>query len=158
MARSQKPRRPYRQKFVSSNACTIAIERNRMWKQAVTEDFANEFEIAALAALDTVTRGYGTKDQWDILANSLNVGWLMARAGLGSEAKELFDDAHEAMRRMVAPYLETGKLMFVSAADQSTVEQAIATWIEQLKLATLGEMNAALAVVEREYWKHREVA
>lgn len=158
MARSQKPRKAYRPKFVSRNACTIAIERNRMWKQAVTEDFANEFEIAALAALDAVTRGYGTKDQWDILANSLNVGWLMARAGLGSEAKELFDAAHEAMRRMVAPYLETGKLMFVSAVDQSTVEQAIATWVEQLKLATLGEMNAALAVVEREYWKHREVA
>ncbi|WP_446333597.1 hypothetical protein ACRHQP_00525 [Burkholderia pseudomallei] len=158
MARSQKPRKAYRPKFVSRNACTIAIERNRLWKQAVTEDFANEFEIAALTALDVVTRGHGTKDQWDVLANSLNVGWLMACAGLGSEAKELFDSAHEAMRRMVVPYLETGKLMFVSAVDQSTVEQAIATWIEQLKLATLGEMNAALAVVEREYWKHREVA
>jgi len=157
MAASKK-RKAYRPRPVRLHSCLVAIERNRIMKQVVTEDFSDEFEMVALAALDAITRGHGTKDQWDVLANSLNHGWLLARAGLGSEARDLFDDAHEAMRRMIPTYHETGKLVFVSAVDQSTVEQAISTWIEQLKIITIGEMNAALAVVEREYWKHREGA
>ena len=153
-----KKRKAYRPKPVRIHSCLATIERNRVMKQAVTEDFADEFEMVSLAALDAITRGHGTKDQWDILANSLNHGWLLARAGLGSEARDLFDSAHEAMRRMIPAFHETGKLMFVSAVDRSTVEQAITTWIQQLKIITIGEMNAALAVVEREYWKYREAA
>ncbi|MDN7490559.1 hypothetical protein QZM35_22875 [Burkholderia sp. AU45274] len=156
MAASKKSRKAYRPKPVRLHSCLMTIERNRIMKQAVTEDFSDEFEMAALTALDAVTRGHGTKDQWDVVANCLNHGWLLARAGLGSEARDLFDAAHEAMRRMVPAYHETGKLAFVSAVDRSTVEQAITTWIEQLKIITIGEMNAALAVVEREYWKYRE--
>lgn len=158
MAGNKRNGKAYRPRPVKINACLIALERNKVLKQAVTEDFSNEFELAALAALDAVTRGHGTKDQWDVLANCLNHSWILARGGLGAEARDLVNDAHEAMRRMVPMYHQTGKLAFVSASDQSTVEQAIATWIEQLKLVTLGEMNAALEVVEREYWKTREAA
>jgi hypothetical protein len=125
-------------------------------KQAVTANFTDELEIAALAAIDAVARGHGTKDQWDTLANCLNHGWLLAKAGLGAEARETFNDAHEAMRRMVPIYHETGKLIFQSKTDQNSIEAAVAIWVEQLKMITIGELSAAMQVVEENYWKHRE--
>ena len=151
-----KKRKAYRPRPVRLNACTAALERNRVMKQAVTGDFTDELEVAALAAIDAIARGYGTKDQWDTLANCLNHGWLLAKAGLGAEAREVFNDAHEAMRRMVPEYHKTGKLTFQSKPDQETIESAIGLWIEQLKIITIGELAAAMQVVEENYWKHRE--
>lgn len=151
-----KKRKAYRPRPVRLNACATALERNRVMKQAVTADFTDELEIAALAAIDAVARGHGTKDQWDTLANCLNHGWLLAKAGLGAEARETFNDAHEAMRRMVPVYHETGKLIFQSKTDQNSIEAAIAIWVEQLKMITIGELSAAMQVVEENYWKHRE--
>lgn len=90
--------------------------------------------------------------------NCLNHGWLLAKAGLGSEARDAFNQAHEAMRRMVPIYQETGSLRFVSGVDEKAVEDAIGIWVEQLKLITLGELQAAMQVVEANYWKHREAA
>ncbi|PXX41101.1 hypothetical protein NA66_1001711 [Burkholderia pyrrocinia] len=151
-----KKRKAYRPRPVRLNACATALERNRVMKQAVTADFTDELEIAALAAIDAVARGHGTKDQWDTLANCLNHGWLLAKAGLGAEARETFNDAHEAMRRMVPVYHETSVLAFQSKPDQESVESAIALWIEQLKIITIGELAGAMQVVEENYWKHRE--
>lgn len=151
-----KKRKAYRPRPVRLNACATALERNRVMKQAVTAEFTDELEIAALAAIDAVARGHGTKDQWDTLANCLNHGWLLAKAGLGAEARETFNDAHEAMRRMVPVYHETGVLAFQSKPDQESVESAIALWIEQLKIITIGELAGAMQVVEENYWKHRE--
>lgn len=151
-----KKRKAYRPRPVRLNACTATIERNRVMKQAVTADFTDELEIAALAAIDAVAHGHGTKDQWDTLANCLNHGWLLAKAGLGAEARETFNEAHEAMRRMVPVYHQTGKLTFQSNDDQMAIKYAIALWIEQLKIITIGELAGAMQVVEENYWKHRE--
>lgn len=156
MSRSQKPRKAYRPKGINPNACMIALQRFRVLRQDVNDAFASEFEMAALTSLDAVTRGYGEKSQWDTLANCLNQAWLFAKGGLGAEALETFNAAHEAMRRMVPGYEATGKLQFVSRADQVVVEEAIAAWGVQLRMATIGEVDAATKIVEREYWKHSE--
>lgn len=149
-------KRKYRPRPVKLNACTAALERNRIMKESVTSQFSDDLELAAMTALDAVTRGHGTKDQWDTLANCLNHGWLLAKAGLGAEARDAFNSAHEAMRRMIPGYNQTGRLAFASNDDQMTVERAVAIWAEQLKIITIGELNASMQVVEREYWKHRE--
>ena len=143
---------------VNPRLCLLAIDRQKVRRELVTEDFAAEFEMAALTALDAVTRGYGAKSQWDTLANCLNHGWLLARNGIGHEAREAFNEAHEAMRRAIPGFEATGRIAFVSKADQLTVEHALATWSAQLRMATIGEIDAATRIVEREYWKHREAA
>ena len=158
MAANRKPRRAYRPRMVNPNACMIALERFKVLRQDVNEAFAGEFEMAALTSLDAVTRGYGQKSQWDTLANCLNQAWLFAKGGLGSEALETFNAAHEAMRRMIPGYEATGNLAFTSPADQAIVEEAVALWGQQLRMATIGEVDAATKIVEREYWKHREAA
>jgi hypothetical protein len=158
MPANRKTRKAYRPRMVNPKACLIALERFKVLRQDVNEAFAGEFEMAALTSLDAVTRGYGQKSQWDTLANCLNQAWLFAKGGLGSEALGTFNEAHEAMRRMIPVYEATGKLNFVSIADQQAVEKAILLWGQQLRMATMGEVDAATKIVEREYWKHREAA
>lgn len=156
MGANRKPRRAYHPRFVNTQACLIAIERARVEREPVAEAFAAEFEMAALTALDAVTRGYGEKSQWDTLANCLNHGWLLAKGGVGYEAREAFADAQEAMRRMVPEFDRSGRVVFASSEDQRIVEHALANWAAQIRIATIGEIHDATVVVEKHYWKEPE--
>jgi hypothetical protein len=156
MSANRKPRKAYRPKRINPNACMIALERFKVLRQDVNEAFAGEFEMAALTALDAVTRGHGQKSQWDTLANCLNHGWILARAGIGGEAREVFHQAHEAMRHMIPAFHETGRLEFASREDQMKVEEAVSLWSAQIRMATVGEVHDATCFVEREYYKTAE--
>jgi hypothetical protein len=157
MSRSQKPRHKKRTPiFVNKNACLIAIERTRVLRKPVDEAYASEFEMAALTSLDVITRGYGEKPQWDVLANCLNQAWLLARAGHGPEAREIHASAHDAMRRMVPEFEKSGRITFVSDDDRKAVELSLDIWFQQLRMATIGEIDAATDVVHKEYWKRSE--
>jgi len=143
---------------VDPRLCLLALQRYGVRKQPVDDEFAAPLEIAAYTALDTITRGHGDKAQWDLLARCLNQSWLLAKGGLGAEAKQTLDESHAAMRRMIPGFDATGKVAFVSEADQQIVETALSLWAQQLRMATIGEIDAATRIVEREYWKHREAA
>lgn len=157
MARSAKPRHKKRTpSYVNKHACLIAIERARVERSPVADAFAAEFEMAALTALDAITRGHGNKSSWDTLANCLNHGWILAKAGIGFEARSAFSSAQEAMRRMVPEFDRSGRVVFASTADQVTVEFALANWSQQIRMATLGEIHDATVVVEKHYWKEPE--
>lgn len=151
----------YRPKPSRLHAHLIAIERVRVERQPVSEEFAAEFEMAALTALDVIARGHGKKEQWDTLAHCLNHGWLLAKAGIGFEARESYAQAQDAMRRMTPEFDRSGRVVFVSDIDQKIVEKALAMWSTQLRMATLGEIHGAIVTVEKNYWKtpeHREAA
>jgi hypothetical protein len=156
MAANRKPRKAYRPRMVNNNANLFAIERARIERQPVADVFAAEFEMAALTALDAVTSGHGQKSQWDTLANCLNHGWIMAKAGIGFEARAAFVAAQEAMRRMVPEFDRSGRVAFASTDDQKIVEHALLNWSAQIRMATLGEIHDATQVVEKHYWKEPE--
>lgn len=141
---------------VDPRLCLLALQRYGVRKQPVDDEFAAPLEIAAYTALDTITRGQGAKPQWDMLARCLNTAWLLAKGGLGAEAKQSLDESHEAMRRMIPGFEATGKVAFASLADQHTVEEALSLWAQQLRMATIGEIDSATRIVEREYWKYAE--
>jgi hypothetical protein len=159
MSRSQKPRHKKRTPiYVNPNACMIALERFKVLRKPVDEEFASSFDLAALTALDAVARGVGTTDQWDTLSRCINQAWLLARGGCGTEATPALVAAQEAMKRMIPGFRANRKLLFVSDADLRAVEAALSLWAEQIRLTTIGEFTAATELVEREYWTHREAA
>ena len=155
---SRKRNRNYQKRMVDPQLCMIALRRFAVRQQPVDDEFAGALEIAAYTALDTITRGHGGKSQWDMLARCLNQAWLLAKGGLGSEAKAALDESHEAMRRMIPHFEATGQIAFASGEDQKIVEAALSLWGQQLRLANIGEIDAASRIVDREYWKHREAA
>lgn len=155
---SRKHNRNYQKRMVDPQLCMIALRRFAVRQQPVDDEFAAPLEIAAYTALDTITRGHGGKNQWDLLARCLNMSWLLARGGLGAEAKVALDESHEAMRRMIPGFNKTGIVAFSSEEDQKTVEVALGLWSQQLRMAKIGEIDAASRIVDREYWKHQETA
>lgn len=158
MSRNRKPRIDRNKSARHRLSAMFAIEKTRIERQPVPDDFAAEFEMVALTALDVVTRGQGGKSQWDALANCLNHGWLLAKAGIGYEARESFALAQDAMRRMIPEFERSGRVVFASETDQKTVESALALWSQQLRMATLGEIHGATMTVEKHYWKTPEAA
>lgn len=152
----RKRNRNYQKRMVDPQMCMIALRRYAIRQEPVDEQFAAPLEIAAYTALDTITRGHGGKNQWDLVARCLNTSWIFAKGGLGHEAMEVLDASHAAMRRMIPRFEKTGQVAFASDADQKIVEEALAIWGQQLRLATIGEVDAATRFVEREYWKHAE--
>jgi hypothetical protein len=127
-------------------------------KQQMTDDDAGTLEIAAYTALDTITRGHGGKPQWDLIARCLNQSWLMAKNGIAPEVLETFNESHRAMRRMVPMFNETGKVEFVSQADQRVVEEALSLWGAQLRMSSIGEVDSATRIIEKEFWKYGQAA
>lgn len=156
VSKKRKDRKKHAPQLPFKHAALFAIEKARVERTPVAEAFAAEFEMAALTAIDTITRGHGGKPAWDTLANCLNHGWLLAKGGIGFEARESFVAAQEAMRRMIPEFDRSGRVIFVSADDQRTVETALANWSVQIRMATLGEIHDATATVEKHYWKEPE--
>lgn len=141
---------------VDPKMCLVALQRYSVRQQPVDDEFASPLEIAAYTALDTITRGRGGKSQWDLLARCLNISWIFSKGGLGHEAIEQLNASHAAMRRMIPLFDQTGRVAFACGADQEIVEEALVLWGQQLRLATIGEVDAATSLVEREYYKAEE--
>lgn len=156
MAHKKHKGRPARQ--VDPKMCLLALQRFGVRKQPVDDEFAAPLEIAAYTALDTITRGHGAKAQWDLVARCLNQAWLMAKNGTAPEVLDTLNESHRAMRRMVPMFNETGKVQFVSEADQRVVEEALSLWGAQLRMSSIGEVDSATRIIEKEFWKYGQAA
>lgn len=153
-----KPKRnkKYNPRAVDRNACITAITRAKILREPVNDDFAGSLEIIVLSALDTVMRGYGTRSEWDSIANALNQSWFLASAGVGAEGIPVLEAALDAMKRTLPVFDATGKIEFVTTNDLRLVEEALSVWSGQLRLVSIGELDATTRLVEKHYWKTPE--
>lgn len=156
--RKPKPKRDkkYNPRAVDRNACIAAITRAKILREPVNDDFAGSLEIIVLSALDTVMRGYGTRSEWDSIANALNQGWVLMHGGIGEEGKPTLESAQDAMKRMVPRFEQTGRVVFGSGHDLQAVREGLAIWSAQIRMLTIAEMDAATRTVEKHYWKTPE--
>lgn len=153
---TKKRNKKYNPRAVDRNACITAITRAKILREPVNDDFAGSLEIIVLSALDTVMRGYGTRSEWDSIANALNQSWLLCSGGIGPEGVPVLEVAQEAMKRMVPRFEQTGRLEFGSDDDLHAVEDGLSIWSQQMRMVTIGEMDAATRAVEKHYWKTPE--
>lgn len=156
MPKSKKRDKKYNPRAVDRNACITAITRAKILREPVNDDFAGSLEIIVLSALDTVMRGYGTRSEWDSIANALNQAWLLASGGVGEEGIPALESAQESMKRMVPRFEQTGKLTFGSDDDLRAIREGVAIWGVQIRMLSIGEMDAATRAVEKHYWKTPE--
>ena len=121
----------------------------------VTDSDAGELEMVALTALDAVAHGHGTRREWDSIARCLNHSWTLARQGIGGEAIPTLVRAQDGMRRAVPRYDRIGKFG-LDGDGLRDVRAALSLWGGQLRISTIGEVDAATRVIEREYLKNTE--
>lgn len=156
MSKSQKPQKARYDR--NKNPIHRFAALNRLMgamiaKEPIRDDEIGRLEIAVLAAIDCIAKGYGTGDHWDVIAKAINESWIFAtEAGNGEEAKPHLMVAQECMTRMKNRFLETGKMAFDGLALEA-VRRSVELWRDQLKMSTLGELTAASDVVQRHFYQ-----
>ncbi|AHN77417.1 hypothetical protein DA70_09655 [Pandoraea pnomenusa] len=108
--------------------------------------------MVVLSAFDAVVvHGLGTRREWDCLARALNHSWVLASNGIGAEASPVLLRAQEAMRRARDRFRTAGRIGFDGDGNQA-LRTALDLWGEQLRMCTVGEVDAATRAVEKHYW------
>jgi hypothetical protein len=156
MSKSQKQHKPHYDRNKSPIHRLAAITRltvAKIAREPMTDAEIGRLEIAVLASIDCIAKGFGTGDHWDVIAKAINQSWIFAtEAGTGEEAKPYLLVAQQGMERMKKRFLETGKMAFDGLALEA-VRRAVEIWRDQLKMSTLGELTAASDVVQRHFYR-----
>ena len=151
MSRNKKPRKRYVPRPCGSGVPLVM--RAAIAREPVTEEYAGELEIVALTAFDAVViHGQGSRREWDCLARTLNHAWVLASNGIGAEATQVLERAQAAMRRARDRFKAAGRVGFDGDGNRD-LRAALDVWGRQLRLCTVGEVDAATRAVEKYYWR-----
>lgn len=78
---------------------------------AIADDRAlNKLRLCELGAIDSMTKGMGTTEDWKWLTDVLNISEMMAKSGIGPEALPYCEQAHNALLEAARRYEKTGKM------------------------------------------------
>jgi hypothetical protein len=78
---------------------------------AVSDNAAlDKLRLCELSAIDAMTRGMGTTEDWRWLADVLNIAETMGKAGIGPEVLPYCQDAQTALLEAAERYQKTGKM------------------------------------------------
>jgi hypothetical protein len=160
MSKSQKQHKPRIDRNKTA-VCRLAVMTRLMAAKIEREPLrsaeVDRLEMPVFSALDAIEKGRGTPDNWDVLARTLNQAWVFATGGgIGEEAKPYLVVALDGMRDIKQRFLDTGA-MAIEALELEAVRSALEMWSEQLKLATVGELQTAGEVAHK-YLYQKEAA
>ena len=75
-----------------------------------TRDILDGLRLRELAALEAVTKGHGTVNDWQILCDLLNVAEMMGKQGVGPEVLPICEEVHRALHEAALRYERTRKI------------------------------------------------
>lgn len=85
--------------------------RHAILGAGITEDhLLDKLRLIELAALDAMTKGLGTIQDWQELTDMMNISEVMARDGVGPEALPVCQQAQEALEQAARRYETTRKM------------------------------------------------
>ena len=88
------------------NAVNHAIEGATI----APRDKLDKLRLAEYSALDAITKGHGTIQDWHTLTQVLNLSETMARHGVGPEVLPVCEKAQKALHEAALRYQKTNKL------------------------------------------------
>lgn len=87
-----------------------------------TPDVLAKLRMVEYNALDSITRGEGTKEHWQILCNMLNVAECMAEEGIGPEVLPYCEKVQNALIKASANYEKYKRIIFDAEGIKSVRE------------------------------------
>ena len=85
--------------------------RHAILGAGITQDhLLDKLRLIELAALDAMTKGLGTIQDWQELTDMMNISEVMARDGVGPEALPVCQQAQEALEQAARRYETTRKM------------------------------------------------
>jgi len=70
----------------------------------------DKLRLSELSAIDAMTKGMGTTEDWRWLADVCNIAETMGKAGIGPEVLTYCDEAQKALLEAADRYQKTGKM------------------------------------------------
>jgi hypothetical protein len=70
----------------------------------------DKLRLCELSAIDAMTKGMGTTEDWRWLADVLNIAETMGKSGIGPEVLPYCEDAQKALLEAAERYQKTGKM------------------------------------------------
>jgi hypothetical protein len=70
----------------------------------------DKLRLLEYSALDAITRGHGTVQDWRTLVDVLNLSEIMARGGVGAEVLPICEKAQESLHKAAMRYQETMRM------------------------------------------------
>lgn len=78
---------------------------------AVSDDSAlNKLRLCELSAIDAMTKGMGTTEDWRWLADVVNISETMGKHGIGPEVLPYCEEVQKALLEAAERYQNTGKM------------------------------------------------
>jgi hypothetical protein len=82
----------------------------------------DKLRVMEYSALEAITKGMGTIQDWHTLTEVLNLSETMARAGVGPEVLPICEKAQKALHEAALRFQKTGKLGLTGEGIQSVRE------------------------------------
>jgi hypothetical protein len=90
---------------------------------AITQrDKLDKLRVMEYSALDAITKGMGTIQDWHTLTEVLNLSETMARGGIGPEVLPVCETAQKALHEAALRFQKTGKLGLTGEGIQAVRE------------------------------------
>lgn len=70
----------------------------------------DKLRLCELSAIDAMTKGMGTVEDWRWLADVVNIAETMGKAGIGPEVLPYCDEVQKALLEAAKRYQKTGKM------------------------------------------------
>ena len=70
----------------------------------------DKLRLCELSAIDAMTKGMGTTEDWRWLADVLNIAETMGKSGIGPEVLPYCEEAQKALLEAAERYQKTGKM------------------------------------------------
>jgi hypothetical protein len=101
-------RKKCRRKVWSTTIDTVA---HAIAGAAISDGAAlDKLRLCELSAIDAMTKGMGTTEDWRWLADVLNIAETMGKSGIGPEVLPYCEDAQKALLEAAERYQKTGKM------------------------------------------------
>lgn len=143
MAANKKPRKKYRPKPVLKDTITYVLSGIK----PLSEDTLTWLKTSLHWAMQTITKGEGSPDDWQNVADSLNMGLVLCERGYGNEYIEHMLAARQAMRALRERTKQKGRMAF-TGPELAAVNEAIAIHEAQLDCPDLTVVDVERAVKE----------
>jgi len=85
-------------------------------------DKLDKLRVMEYSALEAITKGMGTIQDWHTLTEVLNLSETMSRAGIGPEVLPVCEKAQKALHEAALRFQKTGKLGLTGEGIQSVRE------------------------------------
>ncbi len=143
MSRTKKPRKAYRPREVNPSALNWALAGAHLMPQKIRA----ELLVLVDLAFDKLRRAEADRDDWNVIANALNIAEALAGLGIGPNLIPAITAGHDAIHQ-VALRMVAGARSTCRGAELAVITEGLAMYRIQLRLCTQAEMSRAVKRVD----------